>query len=80
MHVVAQSITYQPFGGVKGYTLGNFQVVARGYDQDGRIAGYNLGSAGYTLAFDAANRITGIVSRGGSLMGAWMLAGPLGAN
>ena len=41
--VVVQGVTYQPFGGVKGYTLGNGQVYGRTIDQDGRIASYTLG-------------------------------------
>jgi len=64
--VVVQSVEYQPFGGVKAYTMGNKQAVARTYDLDGRIAGYNLGGGSYTLSFDNASRITGISETGGS--------------
>src|SRR5204862_4432057 len=49
--VVASSITYQPFGGVKSYTLGNGQSYTRGYDLDGRIASYSLGSQVFALAY-----------------------------
>jgi len=41
---VVSNITYQPSGGVKSYTLGNGQTYTRGYDLDGRIASYSLGS------------------------------------
>jgi YD repeat-containing protein len=62
--VVAQNVQYHPFGGVKSYTLGNGQIVARTIDLDGRIAGYTLGNETYALAFDAASRITGIAQTG----------------
>jgi YD repeat-containing protein len=62
--VVVQSVTYHPFGGVTGYTFGNGQVSSRDVDQDGRIASYTLGSSAFTIAFDAASRITGITEVG----------------
>jgi YD repeat-containing protein len=62
--VVAQNIQYFPFGGVSGYTAGNGRVVVRGRDQDGRIASYSLGLTQYTVGYDAASRITGIVEAG----------------
>lgn len=62
--VVVQAVTYQPFGGVKGYTLGNGQVYSRTIDQDGRIASYTLGNSTYGITFDAASRITGIAETG----------------
>jgi len=55
---VASSIAYQPFGGVKSYTLGNSQSYARSYDLDGRIASYSLGSQFFALGYDAASRIS----------------------
>jgi len=58
--VVASSIVYQPFGGVKTYTLGNGQSYSRGYDQDGRIASYGFGSQLFTLGYDPAGRIFSI--------------------
>jgi len=58
--VLVQAVAYQPFGGVKSYTLGNGQVYSRSYDQDGRISGYTLGSTNYGITYDAASRITGI--------------------
>jgi YD repeat-containing protein len=55
--VVAQSVTYHPFGGVKAYTLGNGQVYSRSYDLDGRIDSYTLGSQSFGIGYDAASRI-----------------------
>jgi len=58
--VVVQNVQYQPFGGVKSFTLGNGQIYSRTIDQDGRIASYTLGASSFALTFDAASRITGI--------------------
>ncbi len=58
----ASAITYHPFGGVKRMTLGNGQVWSNSLDQDGRVQTYTLGAVTYTVARDAANRITGITS------------------
>ena len=58
----ASSITYHPFGGVKRMTLGNGQVWSNSLDQDGRVRTYTLAGVTYTIAWDAANRITGITS------------------
>lgn len=62
--VVVQNVAYHPFGGVTGYTFGNGQVYTRSVDQDGRIFSYSLGGASYSIAFDAASRITGITEAG----------------
>lgn len=62
--VVVQNVVYHPFGGVKGYTLGNGQIYARTVDLDGRIAAYTLGGANYAVGFDAASRITSIAQAG----------------
>jgi YD repeat-containing protein len=56
--LVALNVVYQPFGGVKGYTLGNGQAVARGYDQDGRIASYSLLGQTFAIGYDPAGRIS----------------------
>jgi YD repeat-containing protein len=56
--IVASNITYLPFGGLKSYTLGNGLTYTRGYDLDGRIASYSLGSQFFALGYDAANRIS----------------------
>ena len=55
--VLVQNVQYQPFGGVKSYTFGNGQIYSRGYDTDGRIASYSLGSSQFALGYDAASRI-----------------------
>lgn len=55
--IVASNITYQPFGGVKSYLLGNGQTYVRTYDLDGRIAAYGAGTQGASLRFDPAGRI-----------------------
>jgi len=55
--VVVSTVLYQPFGGVKGYTLGNGQAYSRGVDLDGRIASYSLGAQSFGIGYDAASRI-----------------------
>jgi YD repeat-containing protein len=62
--VVVQNVQYQPFGGVKSFTLGNGQSYTRGYDQDGRIASYNLGAQSFALGYDAASRISFLTDTG----------------
>jgi YD repeat-containing protein len=62
--IVASSIAYQPFGGVKSYVLGNGQGYTRSYDLDGRIASYSLGSQFFALNYDEANRIRMISETG----------------
>jgi len=57
IQIVASNIAYQPFGGVKSYTLGNGQTYTRSYDLDGRIASYSLGSQFFALGYDAAGRV-----------------------
>ncbi|MFO1351160.1 MAG: hypothetical protein U1F68_11020 [Gammaproteobacteria bacterium] len=36
---LVSNVTYQPFGGVNGFTFGNGQAYARTFDRDGRING-----------------------------------------
>jgi len=55
---VVTNVAYHPFGGVKGYTLGNGQAYTRGIDLDGRIASYTLGSQSFAIGYDPASRIT----------------------
>jgi YD repeat-containing protein len=62
--IVASSIVYQPFGGVKSYTLGNGQSYTRGYDLDGRVASYSLGTQIFALGYDAASRISFLTDTG----------------
>jgi YD repeat-containing protein len=58
--VVVSNVAYQPFGGVKGYTMGNGQSYTRSYDTDGRITSYGFGSQLFTLGYDPAGRIISI--------------------
>jgi len=64
IQVVASNIAYQPFGGVRSYTLGNGQSYTRSYDLDGRIASYSLGSQFFALGYDAAGRIRMLTDTG----------------
>jgi YD repeat-containing protein len=61
---VVQNVAYHPFGGAKGYTLGNGQSYVRGFDQDGRIASYSLAAQTFALGYDAASRIAFIADLG----------------
>jgi YD repeat-containing protein len=54
---VVSGVTYQPFGGVKGFTFGNGHVYTRTYDQDGRISSYTLGDKIYAIGYDSASRV-----------------------
>ena len=55
---VVSSITYHPFGAVKGFLFGNATPYARTFDLSGRIATYTLGSLTRTVGYDADSRIT----------------------
>jgi YD repeat-containing protein len=57
-YIVVQNVQYHPFGGVKSFTYGNGQTYTRGYDQDGRIASYTLGTQSFAVGYDNASRIT----------------------
>jgi RHS repeat-associated protein len=58
------SVTYEPFGGVHGWSWSNATTVSRVYDTDGKIT--QIGTAGDTVNFgyDNAFRITGIADTG----------------
>jgi RHS repeat-associated protein len=57
---VISSVTYEPFGGINGWTWGDDTTVSRTFNGDGLID--QIVTAGVTLgySFDNANRITGI--------------------
>jgi YD repeat-containing protein len=55
---VVSNVTYHPFGGVNGFTLGNGQVYSRPRDTDGRVASYTVGPQTFAIAYDAASRIS----------------------
>ena len=61
---VVSNVLYHPFGGAKGYTLGNGRVYTRGIDLDGRIASYSLGSQSFAIGYDDASRISFISETG----------------
>jgi RHS repeat-associated protein len=57
---VISAATYEPFGGVNGWTWGNSTTVSRSFNGDGLVS--QIMTAGTTIgySFDNANRITGI--------------------
>jgi RHS repeat-associated protein len=57
---VLSGVTYEPFGGVNGWTWGNGSTTTRSFNTDGLIS--QIVSAGATLGYgyDNANRISGI--------------------
>ncbi|MBS0380780.1 MAG: RHS repeat protein, partial [Proteobacteria bacterium] len=57
---VISAVTYEPFGGVNGWTWGNGTTVSRTFNGDGLMS--QIVTAGVTLGytFDYANRIQGI--------------------
>ena len=57
---VVSGVTYEPFGGVNGWSWGNGTTVSRSFNGDGLVS--QIVTAGTTLgySFDNANRISGI--------------------
>ena len=45
---------------MKGYTLGNGEPYARGFDLDGRAASYTTSFLSFNVGYDAASRITSL--------------------
>ena len=61
------SIVYEPFGPIGGWTWGNSTLAVRTYDLDGRT--HQVDSAGLrTYSWDDANRVTGIVDAQNSVL------------
>lgn len=54
---IMTSVTYQPFGPVKGWTWGNGVQYSRLFDSDGRIYSYPFGDSIRVLGYDDASRI-----------------------
>lgn len=54
------SVTYQPFGPVSGYTLGNGQVISRTYDANYRLTDLTSPAFSLHVARDAMGDITAI--------------------
>jgi RHS repeat-associated protein len=57
---ILANVGYHPFGPAKSWTWGNGSGYSRSIDTDGRIAAFPLGATAKQVAFDLANRITGI--------------------
>lgn len=55
--ILADNISYQPFGGINTFTFGNGSTYTRSYDTDNRLASYTLGSQTINLDYDLASRI-----------------------
>jgi RHS repeat-associated protein len=54
------SVSYEPFGPIKGWTWGNGTAMSRTFDTDGKVTAIASGGSNKTYAFDDAFRITGI--------------------
>jgi RHS repeat-associated protein len=65
---VVSGVTYEPFGGVNGWTWGDASTTSRTFNGDGLIN--QIVTAGVTLgySFDNANRITGIADSSNSAL------------
>ncbi len=65
---VLSGVTYEPFGGVNGWTWGNGSRTTRSFNTDGLIS--QIVTAGTTLgySYDNANRITGITDSSNSAL------------
>ncbi|MDQ3287143.1 MAG: RHS repeat protein [Pseudomonadota bacterium] len=65
---VTTGLTYQPYGGVTGWTYGNGLVRAYSYDNDGRLLGLSTKSGSsdirqsLTVGYNGADEITGITN------------------
>ena len=57
---VLSGVTYEPFGGVNGWSWGNSTTVSRSFNGDGLISQIVSASTTLGYSFDNANRITGI--------------------
>ena len=61
-NTLVSNITYEPFGGIHGFTYGNgqtapVQTYTRSRDWDGRIASYTLNGKTMTIGYDTASQI-----------------------
>jgi RHS repeat-associated protein len=64
---VLSNATYEPFGGVNGWTWGNGTSTVRAYNTDGNVS--TIGSAASkTYGYDNATRISGITDNGNSAL------------
>jgi RHS repeat-associated protein len=60
---VLTGATYEPFGGVNGWTWGNGTATVRAYNTDGNVSTISS-AASKTYGYDNANRISGITDNG----------------
>lgn len=56
--LLANNITYLPFGGVQSFSFGNGSSYNRSFDTDARLSSYTLGTKTVNLSYDLASRIT----------------------
>lgn len=63
---VASNVTYQPFGPVASYTLGNGQIVTRGYDANGRPTDVESPAFALHVARDVMGNVTAIGDASGA--------------
>jgi RHS repeat-associated protein len=63
---VVSGITYQPFGPISGYTLGNGQVIARTYDTNYRLTDLTSPAFNLHVARDAMGNIKAIGNAAGA--------------
>lgn len=61
---VVSNIVYRPFGPPRGFTFGNGQTYSRGFDNDGRVSSYTLGTQTMAVGYDLASRITSLNQAG----------------
>lgn len=59
-HVLAEQLSYQPFGPLKSLTWGNGLTLTRSFDQSYRLTGQQVGAWHSEYAFDANGNITGL--------------------
>lgn len=60
--VLADQITYAPFGAVSSFVFGNGERFERTYDSEGKIASFNLHGDLRSISYDTAANIVGIGS------------------
>jgi RHS repeat-associated protein len=59
-NTLLSGVTYEPFGGVNGWTWGDSTAVSRSFNGDGLISQIVTAGVTFGYTFDNANRITGI--------------------
>jgi len=59
--VLMNTIQYQPFGPISGWTWGNGTLHSRSYDLDGQLTQHSLGTDSRVLAYDVNGNITSLI-------------------